>query len=569
MDRPSLGSAHASASAASTAVHPPNVNAREAQTLMTPLQDSVQIQPVNAQDIQETIHMLSSQAESDGSRTSPGSEGSAKRTSALSPLITIQEQTPDSAQTDQRLASPSAGSSLSEKEPLLSSADEPTRPRQQRRLSSSPFQIFSAAASAAFSPLTKSPSLSSSPSSPSSSSRLSSPFMVGTGTAITGGEGTTMGWVQVDHHQQRDPPSLLEHSPSQAERHHRQSLQTLKTEHEKTRIQLGTLQNENHHLKAMVDTQSRDLKSLQQQAQERDQSLREAIQDRDMLSFEMTECHEDNAKYLKRLRSSGELVNALQEENRHLLDQLREVRARLAETAESKTGMAEQLERERERARMEALELGRVASRYRGEVERLQDLVLAMGNKHMHVQAQLRRHQQHYRQRLQQQLQQPQEMRPMMTDDSFAQQEGRLQHYQQDLAVPRSRIQEGTPVATDAPFGSGSLNPGSLPTEIENTSRTRRSKVTRRFTVNATSSLTSSSASSMLQGREAVAAATKPPLTVEQRKAEFLLDQITVLQRGFDGLRQEKITLELQLDLLQRQYELKLQELESREEEVK
>ncbi|KAK3806787.1 MAG: hypothetical protein J3Q66DRAFT_358474 [Benniella sp.] len=40
---------------------------------------------------------------------------------------------------------------------------------------------------------------------------------------------------------------------------------------------------------------------------------------------------------------------------------------------------------------------------------------------------------------------------------------------------------------------------------------------------------------------------------MEQRKCEFLMDQISALQRGYDALRQEKVTLELQLDLLERQ----------------
>ncbi|ORZ13776.1 hypothetical protein BCR41DRAFT_354971 [Lobosporangium transversale] len=64
----------------------------------------------------------------------------------------------------------------------------------------------------------------------------------------------------------------------------------------------------------------------------------------------------------------------------------------------------------------------------------------------------------------------------------------------------------------------------------------RRSKPKRRFTLNTTFH------------QEA-------PLTIEQRKCEFLMDQITVLQRGYDKLRQEKATVELQLEMMQRQHQ--------------
>ncbi|KAG0229250.1 hypothetical protein BGW41_003094, partial [Actinomortierella wolfii] len=55
-------------------------------------------------------------------------------------------------------------------------------------------------------------------------------------------------------------------------------------------------------------------------------------------------------------------------------------------------------------------------------------------------------------------------------------------------------------------------------------------------------------------------------LALEQRKTAFLMEHITALQRGFEAIRQEKRTLELQLDLLQRQHTYQQQQRQRRRE---
>src|SRR5689334_17804748 len=103
----------------------------------------------------------------------------------------------------------------------------------------------------------------------------------------------------------------------------------------------------------------------------------------------MVECHSDNAKFLKRLRGSTDMLGSLQDENRSLMEQLRELRARVTELTEDRSKLSETLERERQRTSQATLGLEAVVTRYKDEVERLQDLVLAMGHKHVQTQTQL------------------------------------------------------------------------------------------------------------------------------------------------------------------------------------
>ncbi|KAF9985717.1 hypothetical protein BGZ75_002645 [Mortierella antarctica] len=321
-----------------------------------------------------------------------------------------------------------------------------------------------------------------------------------------------------------------------------QSLQTLKEQHELTLSQLVKAQSEATTYRQRLEEQGNEVEQLKSQFQEQGRELREVLLDRDSLSMEMTECHMDNAKFLKRLRASNDKVERLQHENRHLIEQLRESRAGTAEALRTKLKIAEALEKERVRAGEAALDLERVVARYKEEVERLQNLVLAMGHKHVQVQARLNFIQQQAEEQLQLQLQ--------------AQHNPRLaieQPGQQDLSSTLPPLTNAKPDTSRATVSSASdpvITDDSLKailSSVATSATTRRSKPTRRFTVNASFH------------RE-------EPLSPEQRKCGFLMDQITVLQRGYDVLRQEKITLELQLDLMQRQYQFHQQQRQNRQD---
>ncbi|KAG0336092.1 hypothetical protein BG000_006942 [Podila horticola] len=238
-------------------------------------------------------------------------------------------------------------------------------------------------------------------------------------------------------------------------------LGTLRQQHEVTVDQLKDAQREMAQATTQLQSQKDLIERLESQTQDQESQLKEVLLDRDSLSMEMMEAHSDNAKFLKRLRTSTDKVEKLQQENRHLIEQLRELRAKVVAVSDEKLELTVILDREKHRGNQASLELERVVARYKAEVEKLQDLVLVMGNRHAQVQAQL-----------------------------------------------------------------------------------QRSKPTRRFTVNASHQ--------------------EAPLTLEQRKCEFLMDQITVLQRGYDTLRQEKVTLELQVDLMQRQHQYHQQQRQKR-----
>ncbi|KAF9187070.1 hypothetical protein BGZ50_002154 [Haplosporangium sp. Z 11] len=354
------------------------------------------------------------------------------------------------------------------------------------------------------------------------------------------------------------------------ERHLSQSLQTLKHQHERTLVHLSKAQTDATSLRAQLDEKEQLLQQLQSRMKEQTQELKEVLLDRDSLSLEMVECHTDNAKFLKRLRGSSEAIEQLQIENRHLIDQLRESRAKVAEVSEAKAQVAVALERERSRAQQAALELERVVVRYKDEVERLQDLVLAMGHKHVQVQAQLSFLQQEHARALSQAqpqvLDQEKQKQPLAVEageSTMPQEQGPV-----DLTTRnRSNSTTVSTPSTEAPLSSQKQEHGglvlgdgalaSILTSIASSTHTRRSKATRRFTVNASST---SSSHSHTHHRVFT------PSTLEQRKHEFLMDQITVLQRGYDSMRQEKITLELQLDMMQKQHQYNEQQRHKRQD---
>ncbi|KAF8933309.1 hypothetical protein EDD21DRAFT_380808 [Dissophora ornata] len=327
------------------------------------------------------------------------------------------------------------------------------------------------------------------------------------------------------------------------------SLQTLKQQHEITLIQLSKVQLEATQSKTRLEERDAEIQQLKSKAQEQTSELKELILDRDSLSLEMIECHSDNAKFLKRLRTSNDKVDRLQDENRHLIEQLRDVRARVVEVSDEKSKVNDVLDRERQRAGQAALDLERVVARYKDEVERLQDLVLAMGRKYVRVQSQLAFIQQQAQAKLQVRLR-----------NQLAIEQGDSQGSNQTLVTHSSSPSSNSSMSDVTPSlsssdttlsmsGSASQHGGlvlgddalaSILSSVAANSHSRRSKATRRFTVNASH-------------KEA-------PLTLEQQKCEFLMNQITVLQRGYDSLRQEKITIELQLDLMQRQHQFHQQQ---------
>ncbi|KAG0252040.1 hypothetical protein BGZ95_006726 [Linnemannia exigua] len=347
------------------------------------------------------------------------------------------------------------------------------------------------------------------------------------------------------------------------------SLQTLKHQHELVLAQLSKVQAESSQLRNQLDTTAIENKQLKTQVQEQKRELKEVTLDRDSLSLEMVECHSDNAKFLKRLRGSTDQVGSLQDENRSLIEQLRELRARVTDLTEDKLRLSDTLERERHRTSQAALGLEAVVTRYKGEVGRLQDLVLAMGHKHVQTQAQLAflqklQQQQHQQQQQQQQrvIQQTAESSsssPSQGQSPLGQQKKAFvshQHSASTSSVPYSLVSslvQSPPQPLQPPLhgglvlGDGAL--ASILSSVAASSNSRRSKPARRFTING--------AAQQQQQQEA-------PLTLEQRKCKFLMDQITVLQRGYDNLRQEKVTLELQLDLAQRQYEYQQQHRQRR-----
>ncbi|KAF9331274.1 hypothetical protein BG006_005867 [Podila minutissima] len=317
-------------------------------------------------------------------------------------------------------------------------------------------------------------------------------------------------------------------------------LNTLRQQHEVTVDQLKDAQREMAQAKTQLQSQKELIQRLEAQTRDQESQLKDVLVDRDSLSMEMMEAHSDNAKFLKRLHTSTDKVEKLQLENRHLIEQLRELRAKVVAVSDEKLELSEILDRERHRGNQASLELERVVARYKAEVEKLQDLVLMMGNRHVQVQAQLQFLQQQAQQHFQQRTQQQQIVASSISTTN------------EHKALVRNSVRSSTNITTTPPTSTskhGSLMLGdgaiaSILASVATSSASRRSKPTRRFTVNASHQ--------------------EAPLTLEQRKCEFLMDQITVLQRGYDTLRQEKVTLELQVDLMQRQHQYHQQQRQKR-----
>ncbi|KAG0012669.1 hypothetical protein BGZ80_011593 [Entomortierella chlamydospora] len=300
-----------------------------------------------------------------------------------------------------------------------------------------------------------------------------------------------------------------------------------------------------------LEEKEKENQQLKSQVQKLTSELREANLDRDSLSLEMAECHSDNAKFLKRLRTSNDKVDGLQDENRYLIEQLRELRAKVTDISGKKSRLSESLDRERHRASQVALELEGVVARYKREVERLQDLVLALGHKQVQVQSQLA----YFQQQHQQQQAQDQKL-PANFTDSLIDGQDQSPNGNNTLSTGPNVLSTATDASislkaaasssstttTDSPlqqqrYGDLALGDGALASILSSvaaSSNSRRSKPARRFTINASHQ--------------------EAPLTLEQRKSKLLMDQITVLQRGYDTLREEKATLELQLEMMQRQH---------------
>ncbi|KAF9417420.1 hypothetical protein BGZ94_009972 [Podila epigama] len=351
-----------------------------------------------------------------------------------------------------------------------------------------------------------------------------------------------------------------------------QALNTLRHQHELTLAQLKDAQDEAVKAKEQLQNQTVQVQQLKEQTQDQACQLKEVLLDRDSLSMEMAECHTDNAKFLKRLKASTDKVERLQQENRLLIEQLRELRVKVVSVSDEKMHCMEALDNEKHRGSKATLDLEQEVVKYKTQVDKLQELVLMMGNRHVQLQAQLQFHQQQA-QRYYQQLQQQQQ--PQQSHHSEHHQRPSLGHasslytpIEHKALVPHnpntqssstvsstvsSTTASTTTTAAAPPTTSkhtslmlGDTAITTLLASVATSSNAKRNKTTRRFTVNA-------------KHQEA-------PLTLEQRKCEFLLDQISALQRGYDTLRQEKVTLELQVDLMQRQHQYHQQQRQKRRE---
>ncbi|KAG0370883.1 hypothetical protein BGZ54_003013 [Gamsiella multidivaricata] len=318
-----------------------------------------------------------------------------------------------------------------------------------------------------------------------------------------------------------------------------QSLQSLMSQYETTLSQLQDSQRELSDTKAALASNGDRVRQLESTTQEQECKLNEMLSEREALSAEMKESHAENARQQKRLKTATEKVDRLQQENRQLIEQLKELRTKVVQVSDAQLDAIESLHREKSQGGKAVLELETEANRFRAEVERLQDLVLTMGNRHVQVQAQLAFFQQ-----------QAQQLQYELDQSEQTNSENRIAGSTNKLTVQHSRSMSAATGGTAKKHGSmGESTLSSLlasVASVASTSHSRRTKLTRRFTVNAPRK--------------------DGELTLEQRKCEFLMDQIAVLQRGYDALRQEKVTLELQLDLMQRQHQYHQQQRQKRRE---
>ncbi|KAK3834327.1 MAG: hypothetical protein JOS17DRAFT_738695 [Linnemannia elongata] len=306
------------------------------------------------------------------------------------------------------------------------------------------------------------------------------------------------------------------------------SLQSLKTLYDTTLAQLQQTQRDLASAQSSLSTKDAMVRHMEAMAMEQESQLKEVMADREALATEMMESHNENSKQQKRLKNSADKVEKLQQENLQLIEQLRELRTKVVDVSDAKLDAMETMSREKAIDGKTIQELEKETAKSRIEIDRLQDLVMNMGNRHVQVQAQLSFFQQQAIQ-LQQQL----DLYSTLDGSSIAGGEGAGG----SVATKHSSL-----VLADGALSSLLSSVATVAT----TSLNRRSKPTRRFTVNAPRKV--------------------DDLTMEQRKCQFLMDQIAVLQRGYDSLRQEKVTLELQIDLMQRQHQYHQQQRQKRRE---
>ncbi|KAF9567713.1 hypothetical protein EC968_003172 [Mortierella alpina] len=324
-----------------------------------------------------------------------------------------------------------------------------------------------------------------------------------------------------------------------------QSIHTLKLQYESVLTRLQDTQYELAHVKDAVSTKDERIQQLEAAARDQECNLAAILADRDALSAEMKESHADNAKQSRKLRASTDKVEKLQQENRQLIEQLQELRTQALRHSDDDANHPTGRVPVQDGAKEDSLvaELKNETKSSKAEVDRLQGLVLMMSNRHVQLQAQLTFFQQ-----------QSQQLQKQLEDHLQAVERTRSQDYStSSKAITRMSTSTSTNSSATCPasrhgslmFGDGVL--AALLTSVASSASTagsRRAKPTRRFTVNAPRK--------------------EGELTMEQRKCEFLMDQIAVLQRGYDTLRQEKVTLELQLDLMQRQHQYHQQQRQKR-----
>ncbi|KAG0324365.1 hypothetical protein BGZ99_001931 [Dissophora globulifera] len=314
-----------------------------------------------------------------------------------------------------------------------------------------------------------------------------------------------------------------------------QSLHSLTVQYEAAMSQLQDARHELGEAKAAVSLNANRVRQLETTTQEQENQLKEILSERELLSAEMKESYAENKKQQRRLNTSTDKVERLQQENRQLIEQLTTLRTTVEEVSDAQLDAVESLDREKSRGGRAVFELEKDVKKYKAEIDRLQDTVLTMGNRHVQVQAQLSFFQQQAQQ-LQQQLDQSQQQ---VASNKGS---GRQSLNASTTAARSAGTKHASVLMDDSTLNSLLVTVAS----VASTSHMRGTKPTRRFTVNAPRK--------------------DGELMLEQRKCEFLMDQIAVLQRGYDGLRQEKVTLELQLDLIQRQHQYHQQQRQKRRE---
>ncbi|KAF9904091.1 hypothetical protein BX616_001402 [Lobosporangium transversale] len=334
--------------------------------------------------------------------------------------------------------------------------------------------------------------------------------------------------------------SLADFQPSQPP-------QSIMAQYESTLSQLEDTKRELDDVRVSLALKEEHIRQLETIVQDQERKLDGFLSEREALSLEMKENFKENAELQKRLQETTDKVGRLQLENRQLIEQVQELRTKTPEAqTQSQTQIVKSIDSNCSKSSEsnDVPKLEKEASKHRIEVDRLQNVVLMMSSRHVQVQTQLTFFQQQA-QRLQQQLNQYKEAANVVVPTD---------HRDNNKAhVPHSRQgSTSSPVKNNNSMMMCDSTLSSLLASVATVAATshsynsKRSKPSRRFTVNAPRK--------------------DNELTLEQRKCEFLMDQIAVLQRGYDSLRQEKVTLELQLDLMQRQHQYHQQQRQKRRE---